>query len=200
LRVLIVDPDDARAALVEEGLVDAGPDDQVVARRVRQLELGALSDFKPDAVVIACESPDRDMLEALRESRASERPIVMFVDRSDPRATAEAIEAGVAAYVVDGFSPSRVASVLDVARRRFALMQQLRADLDRAKADLHARKTIERAKGVLMKSRGLDEDAAYKALRKLAMDTGRPLAAVAADVLAVVGLLQGKDEPGKDEP
>jgi response regulator NasT len=195
LRILIVDPDDARGALVEEGLLDPGPDEAVVAKRVRQLDLEALADFEPDAVVIACESPDRDMLEALRESRPSERPIVMFVNRSDPQATAAAIEAGVAAYVVNGFSPSRVASVLDVARRRFALMHRLRADLDKAKADLVARKAIERAKGVLMKSRGLDEEAAYKALRKLAMDTGRPIAAVAADVLAVAGLLRGEGGP-----
>lgn len=193
MRVLIVDPDDARAALVEEGLLEAGRDDKLVARRVRQLDLAGLADFEPDAVVIACESPDRDMLEALRDERAAEKPIVMFVDRSDPGATAQAIEAGVAAYIVGGFAPNRVSSVLEVARSRFALMQRLRADLDKAKADLVARKTIERAKGVLMKSRGLDEDAAYKALRKLAMDTGRPLAAVASDVLAVVGLLKGED-------
>lgn len=193
MRVLIVDPDDARGALVEEGLLEAVRDDKVVARRVRQLDLAALARFAPDAVVIACESPDRDMLEALRDSRAADKPVVMFVDRSDPGATAEAIEAGVAAYIVGGFAPNRVSSVLEVARSRFALMQRLRSDLDKAKADLASRKTIERAKGVLMKSRGLDEESAYKALRKLAMDTGRPLAAVAADVLAVVGLLKGEE-------
>jgi response regulator NasT len=194
MRVLIVDPDDARGALVEEGLLEAGRGEKVVARRVRQLDLKVLAEFGPDAVVIACESPDRDMLEALRDSRAADKPVVMFVDRSDPGATAEAIEAGVAAYIVGGFAPNRVSSVLEVARSRFALMQRLRSDLDKAKADLASRKTIERAKGVLMKSRGLDEEAAYKALRKLAMDTGRPLAAVAADVLAVVGLLKGENK------
>lgn len=197
MRVLIVDPDDARAALVEEGLKEAGRDGELAVERTAQLDLGALARFEPDAIVIACESPDRDVLEALRENRAvAERPIVMFVDRSEPGAAAEAIEAGVAAYIVDGFAPSRVSPVLEVAKSRFALMQRLRLDLDKAKADLVARKSIERAKGVLMKSRGLDEEAAYKALRKLAMDSGRPLAAVAADVLAVVGLLQG-DEKGE---
>jgi response regulator NasT len=194
MRVLIVDPDDARGALVEEGLLEDGRGEPLVAKRVRQLDLAGLTSFAPDAVVIACESPDRDMLEALRDSRAADKPVVMFVDRSDPGATAEAIEAGVAAYIVGGFAPNRVSSVLEVARSRFALMQRLRSDLDKAKADLASRKTIERAKGVLMKSRGLDEEAAYKALRKLAMDTGRPLAAVAADVLAVVGLLKGEEK------
>jgi response regulator NasT len=193
MRVLIVDPDDARGALVEEGLAERARGQALATRRMKELDLKVLSEFEPDAVVIACESPDRDMLEALRETRVASRPIVMFVDRSEPGAAAEAIEAGVAAYIVDGFQPSRVTAVLEVAKSRFALMQRLRADLDRAKADLVARKSIERAKGVLMKSRGLDEDAAYKALRKLAMDSGRPLAAVAADVLAVVGLLSGEE-------
>ena len=194
MKVLIVDPDDARGALVEEGLLEAHPGEDVTARRVSQLSLAQLAHFEPDAIVIACESPDRDTLEALRESRVgAARPIVMFVDRSEPGATAEAIEAGVAAYVVDGFAPGRVSALLEVAKSRFGLMHRLRSDLDKAKADLVARKLIERAKGVLMNGRGLDEDAAYKALRKLAMDSGRPLAAVAADVLAVVGLLNGEE-------
>ena len=194
MRILIVDPDDARGALVAEGLIEASRGEPVTPHRVAELDMKCLIDFQPDAIVIACESPDRDMLEALRETRAAARPVVMFVDRSEPGATAEAIEAGVAAYIVDGFAPNRVSALLEVAKSRFELMQRLRSDLDKAKADLQARKTIERAKGVLMKSRGLDEEAAYKALRKLAMDSGRPLAAVAADVLAVVGLLSGEGQ------
>ena len=194
MKILIVDPDKARGALVEEGLLEAHGSQDITARRVSKLNLAELGAFQPDAIVIACESPDRDTLEALRESGAgAARPIVMFVDRSEPGATAEAIEAGVAAYIVDGFAPKRVSALLEVAKSRFGLMQRLRADLDKAKADLVARKLIERAKGVLMNGRGLDEAAAYKALRKLAMDSGRPLAAVAADVLAVVGLLNGED-------
>ena len=74
---------------------------------------------------------------------------------------------------------------------RFQLMQQLRSDLAKAKADLASRKTIDRAKGLLMKERGLDEDTAYKLLRKLAMDSGRPIGAVAADLLAFAGVLKG---------
>lgn len=190
MRVLIVDPDNARGALVEEGLRESAQGDDIITQHVAQLDMEQLATFAPDAVVVACETPDRDMLEALRETGVGvDRPIVMFVDHSTPGAAAEVLEAGVAAYIIDGFSPSRVNAVLDVATSRFALMQRLRADLDKAKADLVARKSIERAKGVLMKSRKLDEGAAYTAMRKLAMDTGRPLAAVAEDVLAVAGLL-----------
>lgn len=192
MRVLIVDPDEARAALVAEGLAEGIAGEQVEARRMAELDLAAYAAFKPDAVIIACESPDRDTLEALRQSgAAADRPVVMFVDRSEPGAATAALEAGVAAYIVDGFSAKRVASVLEVASMRFGVIQRMRADLEKARSDLAARKDIERAKGVLMKMRGIGEEAAYAELRKLAMDSGRPLAAVAKDLLVVVGLLDG---------
>jgi response regulator NasT len=150
------------------------------------------ADFAPDVVVIAADSPDRDTLESLREvGRHNPRPVVMFVDRSEPGLAEQAVRAGVAAYVVDGLAPGRVRSILDVAMSRFALTQQLRGDLAKAKADLESRKTVERAKGLLMKERGLDEDGAYRLLRKLAMDRGKPIGSVAADLLAFAGVLKG---------
>jgi len=190
MNVLIIDPDDARAASVAEGIRadHAGQDPQIIIHP--RFELRMLRDIDPDMVIIACESPDRDMLEALQVANESvPRPVVMFVDRSDANSTAKAVEAGVAAYIVDGFNPKRMSSVLTVAAQRFAMMQSLRNDLNKARADLAARKTIDRAKGILMKSRNLSEDEAYKLLRKHAMDTGRPIHAVAADLLAVSDLL-----------
>jgi two-component system, response regulator / RNA-binding antiterminator len=192
MRVLIIDPDEARAALVAEGLGDVRP---LAVRRAASLdEAGAeLSVFAPDVIVIACDSPDRDTLESLRETTdANPRPVVMFVDRSAPGLAEQAVEAGVAAYVVDGLSPGRVRPVLEVAMRRFQLMQELRADLRKAKADLASRKIIEKAKGLLMKERAMDEEAAYRLLRKLAMDSGRPIGAVAADLVAYAEVLKGK--------
>ncbi len=189
MRVLVIDPDQARAALVAEGL--GGVDPPKVRRCARYDEAEAAA-FAPDVVVIACESPDRDTLESLREaSSANPRPVVMFVDRSEPALAEAAVHAGVAAYVVDGLAPGRVRSVLDVALTRFRLMQALRNDLAKAQADLAARKTVERAKGLLMKERGLDEEAAYRLLRKLAMDTGRPIGAVAADLVSFAEVLKG---------
>ncbi len=193
MNVLIIDPDEARATQVADGIrADyGGPDTHV--RLGQRFELRMLRDFDPDMVIIACESPDRDMLEALQVANdAVPRPVVMFVDRSDDNATAKALKAGVAAYIVDGFNPNRMSSILTVAAQRFALTQNLRNDLNKARADLAARKTIDRAKGVLMKSRNLSEDEAYKALRKHAMDTGRSIEAVAGDILAVSGLLGGE--------
>jgi len=191
MKVLIIDPDEARAALVAEGLCDVRP---LEVRRVGSFEEveSELAELAPDVIVIACESPDRDVLESLREStEANPRPVVMFVDRSSPGLAEAAVEAGVAAYVVDGLSAGRVRSVLEVAMSRFELMQKLRTDLAKAKADLVSRKAVERAKGLLMKERGLDEDQAYAILRKLAMDAGRPIGAVANDLLTFAGVLKG---------
>ena len=189
MRVLIIDPDEARAALVAQGL--AGMEPLEVRRSAAFSPAEALA-FDPDVVVIACDSPDRDTLENLRQSNADNpKPVVMFVDRSDPGLAEAAVEAGIAAYVVDGLQSGRVRPVLEVAMSRFQLMQKLRTDLSKAQADLVARKDIERAKGLLMKERGLDEEGAFRILRKLAMDTGRPLGAVAADLLAFASVLKG---------
>jgi response regulator NasT len=191
MRVLVVDPDPARAALVAEGL--AG-DEPLEVRHVAAFSEVEAAIFQPDVIVVASNSPDRDTIESLREaSLANPRPVVMFVDRSEPGLAEQAVLAGVSAYVVDGLSAARVRSVLEVAMSRFQLMNQLRQDLDKAKADLASRKTVERAKALLMKERGLAEDQAYRLLRKLSMDTGRPLGAVAADLLAFAGVLKGDD-------
>ena len=191
MRVLVVDPDPARAALVAEGLSGVEPLEVRHAAIYREAEAAA---FGPDVIVVASDSPDRDTIESLREATAGNpRPVVMFVDRSEPGLAEQAVQAGVSAYVVDGLSAARVRSVLEVAMTRFQLMSQLRQDLDKAKADLASRKTVERAKALLMAERGLAEDAAYRLLRKLSMNTGRPLGAVAADLLAFAGVLKGPD-------
>ena len=189
MRVLVIDPDTARAALVAEGLEGVQP---LEVRRSAVFDEAEVLAFAPDVVVIAAESPDRDTLESLREAtEGAPRPVVMFVDRSEPGLAEQAVRAGVAAYVVDGLAPGRVRSILDVAMSRFALTQQLRGDLAKAKADLESRKVVDRAKGLLMKERGLDEDGAYRLLRKLAMDRGKPIGVVAADLLAFAGVLRG---------
>jgi response regulator NasT len=191
MRVLVIDPDNARAALVAEGLAGVKP---LVVKSAPSFEAveAEVDAFAPDVIVIACDSPDRDTLENLRQKTAhNPRPVVMFVDRSAPGLADAAIRAGVAAYVVDGLAAKRVRPVLEVALTRFEEMQKLRGDLAKAQADLAGRKTIDKAKGLLMKERGMDEEAAYALLRKLAMDSGRPLAAVAAELIAYASVLKG---------
>lgn len=192
MRVLLVDPDSARAALVAEGLAGVQP---LEVRQAAGFDPHEAVLFAPDVIVVASESPDRDTIDSLREAGALDpRPVVMFVDRSEPGLAEEAVRAGVAAYVVNGLAADRVRPVLEVAMTRFQLMHQLRRDLAKARADLASRKIVEKAKALLISERGLDEEAAYRALRKLSMDTGRPLGAVAADLLAFAGVLKGGSE------
>lgn len=190
MRVLVIDPDQARATLVAEGL---GAVDPLEVLQAAHFDEAQAARFGPDVIVIACDSADRDSIESLKQAGGGDlRPVVMFVDRSEPGMAEQAVRAGVAAYVVDGLAPGRVRPILDVAMTRFALMRQLRAELTKVKADLGSRKVVERAKGLLMKERGLDEDAAYGVLRRLAMDKGRPIGLVAADLLAFSGILKGE--------
>jgi response regulator NasT len=114
----------------------------------------------------------------------------MFVDHSDTDMIRAAVESGVGAYVVDGLRKERVKSILDMAVSRFNAFSQLRDELERAKQELEDRKTVERAKGILMKERGLSEEAAYGLLRKAAMNENRRVAEVAQSVVTAARLLK----------
>jgi len=189
LRIAIVDESPARAAVIEEGLRDAGLGDitVLVERRGLAARLEALS---PDVVLIDLENPSRDALEELfAVSRALARPIAMFVDQSDEHAIEAAIDAGVSAYVVDGLKRERIKPILDLAIKRFSAFSRLKTELAEARSALAERKTLDRAKALLMKRRGIDEPAAYAALRKAAMDSGRRIADVAEALITAEQLL-----------
>lgn len=146
--------------------------------------------YDPDIVLIDVADPSRDVLEELAlVSGPMERPVAMFVDRSDEQMTRAAIEAGVSAYVVDGLRPERVKPILDAAIARFHLFHKMRAELAATRAALEERKTIDRAKAILMKARGIDEGAAYALLRKTAMDQNRRMAEIAQQLVMAAGLL-----------
>ena len=144
----------------------------------------------PDLVIVDAESDARDALEhVVMATRDERRPIVLFTNDSDTRHVKDAVAAGVSAYIVAGLAPERIRPILDVALARFEHEQALRAELDQARADLRDRKTIERAKGLLMQRQGMTEDAAYASLRKAAMEKGLRLADVAQRLLDVADLL-----------
>jgi response regulator NasT len=179
LRVLLVDGEPDRAAAVKAGLESAGcavvavaPDAGGLSRLVRE--------SKADVIVCDLDDPGRDALESMRALHRDEpRPVVVFAARGEPDQIEVAIEAGVAAYVVEGLSPGRVRPVIEVAIRRFRAHQALRARLEQAQATLADRVVIERAKGVLMQRRRLNEEEAYRLLRRWAMDRGERLVQVA---------------------
>lgn len=147
--------------------------------------------LQPDVVIVNAESPTRDTLENLAAlNEALPRPVVVFAEDPADAPMRRALQAGVSAYVVAGLQPQRLAPVLQVAIARFEQDLALRQELDRAQAQLAARKTIERAKGILMQEAGLDEEAAYQRLRKLAMDRKLPMAALAARIIEAQSLLR----------
>ena len=130
------------------------------------------------------------MLETLfAVTRSNPRPIVMFSEDRASESIREAVRAGVSAYVVDGLDASRVEPILEVAVARFEAFQNLREQLAEATLKLEERKLVERAKGLLMKARGLDEDAAYKLLRQQAMQQQLRLGEVAERLIAAADLL-----------
>jgi response regulator NasT len=192
LKVLLVDDDEPRAAEVAGGLRADGCEIVAVVAEAGDL-VRAVREAGAEVIVCAIDAPSRDAIESMRVLYRDEpRPVVMFVDRSDEGLIAAAVEAGVAAYVIEGLAPARVRSVIDVAVARFRAHQAMRAELAEARFALSERKLVERAKGILMATRRLSEEEAFRSLRRLAMDQGKRLAEVAESVISVESLLRGQ--------
>ncbi|MBL8882682.1 MAG: ANTAR domain-containing response regulator [Hyphomicrobium sp.] len=188
LSVLIIDENRLRAAIIEDGLRDAGytkltviHDVQGIARRI--------ADIAPDVIVIDLGNPNRDMLENMFQlSRAVQRPIAMFVDRSDQASIEAAVEAGVSAYVVDGLKQERVKAILGMAISRFNAFSRMSRELEDVRNELEGRKLVDRAKGILMATRGLSEADAYALLRKTAMNQNRKISEIAQSLITAAEL------------
>lgn len=189
MSIIVVEADRDRALQIVDGLRKAGDFNiEVIAeptRLARQIKAR-----QPDMVLIDIANPSRDTLEELAlASGPLDRPVAMFVDRSEAGLLDAAIEAGVSAYVVNGLQSERVKPVLDAAIARFRVFQRMRTELAETKRALEERKLIDRAKGMIMKARGVEEDAAYAILRKAAMDQGKRVADIASALVTSAGLL-----------
>lgn len=194
LRILVIDMNRIRASIIEAGLREAGHNHVTILGDTDQL-LRRVVDNDPDVIFIDLENPNRDMLEhMLHVSRAVPRPVAMFVDRADSASIEAAIDAGVSAYVVDGLKKERVKPILDTAISRFNAFSRLREELAQARSQLAERKIIDRAKGILMRTRGLSEEQAYALLRTTAMQQSRRISAIAESLVTAAGLLAGGDE------
>jgi two-component system, response regulator / RNA-binding antiterminator len=190
LRILVVDQKLMRASVLEEGLREAGMSDVIVVRDMQNL-LRRIVDADPDVIFIDLENPNRDVLEQMFQvSRSVHRPVAMFVDSSDTSSIEAAVQAGVGAYVVDGLRKERVKGVLDLCVSRFNAFSQLRDELDRTRQALEERKLVDRAKGIIMKQRKVDEEAAFALLRKLAMENNMRLGEVAQSVITAAKLFK----------
>jgi len=189
IEVMLIDAHSGRSAILEQALSDAGYRITVRTAGTRRL-LQQVRETKPDVILIDIDLPDRDTLEQLREiGQDQPRPIVMFAERSDPETTAAALRAGVSAYVVDDLNPRRLQPIMDVAIARFREYQALRRELAETRNRLAERKVVEKAKGLLMVQRNLNEEEAYQTLRKLAMDRNQRIGEVARTVVSLLELL-----------
>lgn len=183
LRVLLVDSDPERAAAVEAGLSAVGCTVVAIASGTRSLTR-QVRDTGAEVIVCGLDDPSRDELEGMRALHRDEpRPVILFAEKAEPEQIEEALAAGVSAYVVEGMAPARLRPVIEVAIRRFRAHQALRAELATARRDLEERKLVDRAKALLMERHGLTEPEAYRRLRRMAMDRGLKIAALAARVL-----------------
>ncbi len=190
LSVLVVDENVARAAIIEAGVREAGHANVTVIHDVTGLAR-RIAVIAPDVIVIDLENPNRDMLESLFQlSRAVQRPIAMFVDRSDRASMEAAIDAGVSAYVVDGLRQERIRPILDMAISRFNAYSRMVRELEDVRNELEGRKVIDKAKAILMKSKGITEDEAHALLRKNAMNQNRKMSELAQSLVLAAGLLE----------
>jgi response regulator NasT len=183
LKVVIVDESPVRAAILEDGLREAGFSQVVHIEGTNNL-LARVYAIDPDVILIDLANPSRDVLEQMFQvSRIVKRPIAMFVDQSDTASIQASVDAGVSAYIVDGLKKERMKHILDLCISRFNAFSRLQGELDQAKTALEDRKVIDRAKGILMKAKQLSEEQAYVLLRNTAMNEKKKIAEIAQSVI-----------------
>ena len=190
LKIVIVDESPVRAAILADGLREAGFTQVVRIEETANL-LANVYAIDPDVILIDLENPSRDVLEQMFQvSRAVRRPIAMFVDQSDSASIQASVDAGVSAYIVDGLKKERIKPILDLCISRFHAFARLQAELEKTKTALEERKVIERAKGILMRLRQISEEDAYALLRRTAMNENRKIAEIAQSVITAADLLK----------
>jgi response regulator NasT len=190
VKIVIVDESPVRAAILEDGLRDAG---YAAVHHISEMTnlLATIYSIDPDVIVIDLENPRRDMLEQMFQvSRAVRRPIAMFVDQSDTASIQASVDAGVSAYIVDGLKRERIKSIIDLCISRFNAFAKLQDELERTKSALEERKVIDRAKGILMKVKNLSEEEAYVLLRSTAMREKKKIVEIAQSIITASDLLK----------
>ena len=189
-KIVIVDESPIRAAILQEGLREAGFSGVTHISEMHNL-LARIYALDPDVILIDLENPSRDVLEQMFQvSRAVRRPIAMFVDQSDSASIQASVDAGVSAYIVDGLKKERIKPILDLCISRFNAFSKLQDELERTKSALEDRKVIDRAKGILMKLKGLTEDEAYVLLRSTAMREKKKIGEIAQSIVTASELLK----------
>jgi response regulator NasT len=182
---------DLRELLAEEGydvVAECGRGDEAV-------EL--VREHRPDVALLDIKMPGLDGISAAREIAADRLSAVVLVTAFSQRELIEeASDAGVQGYVVKPFERHDLAPAIEVAIARFRTEKALAEQVTDVEERLETRKVVDRAKGVLMDTHGLSEQAAFEFVQKTAMATRRPMRAIADDILA--GTLAPEPTPSAD--
>jgi len=190
VKIVIVDESPVRAAILEEGLRDAGFSNVERIAEMHNL-LARIYALDPEVILIDLENPSRDVLEQMFQvSRIVRRPIAMFVDQADTASIQASVDAGVSAYIVDGLKKERIKSILDLCVSRFNAFSRLQGELDQARNDLEDRKIVDRAKGILMKAKNLSEDETYKMMRGAAMREKKKIVDIARSIITAAEMFK----------
>lgn len=190
IKIVIVDESPVRAAILEDGLREAGFS-QVLHLESTDNLLQRIYQIDPDVILIDLANPSRDVLEQMFQvSRIVKRPIAMFVDQSDSASIQASVDAGVSAYIVDGLKKERMKYILDLCISRFNSFSRLQDELERAKTALEDRKVIDRAKGILMKAKSLSEEDAYTLMRNTAMREKKKIVEIAQSIITASEILK----------
>lgn len=185
LKVLLVNGANQKVGRLHPALLQAGCEVVEVVSLPRLIPV-RVARLQPDVIIIDADAPARDVLEQICVvSQDEPRPVLMVSNDRHPAAIKAAIRAGVSAYVIEGIDAGRLEAMLAVAQARFEEGQSLKQQVRVAEDRLEERKRVERAKGMLMQLRGLNETDAYHAMRKMAMDRNIRIADVAEKLLAM---------------
>ncbi|KAA0443917.1 MAG: ANTAR domain-containing protein [Candidatus Thioglobus sp.] len=189
LKIILVDENTGRSAVLRRALQDQGH--EVICRMDNSINLQDSNELThADVVIVNADIPDDKVFANLSDiNKTKPKPIVMFTEKSDSKMTSSAIKSGVNAYIVDGLEENRVQPIIDVAIARFREFQALKDELDATRDQLSERKIVEKAKGLLMKHKNIEEDESYQSLRKMAMDKNRRIVDVAEGVISAFELL-----------
>lgn len=193
LRVLLADAGQRRSPVIRLELI------RLRCQLVDVIDLVAepaalpavLDRLAPELLLIDCDQPPPVLLTQLGEAlQRQPRPVLLVAEQMTPEQMRAALSAGVSTLQLAGLPPQRLGALLQLAMARFEHDQSLQRDLRQTQTQLAERKLVERARGILMREQGLDEEAAFQRLRQIAMDSGQTLAAVAARLIDADQLLR----------
>ena len=189
MNTLLIDSDTSRSSLLKRALLEFNYTISAIEKDALHIE-EHINLYNPDLIIVGIDLPDTETLKKIGEiNTINPRPIVMFAEKDTPKIIQQAIQAGVSAFIVDDIQAQRLPSIINVATARFKEQQALKNELEETKSKLEERKIIEKAKGLIMQQRNINEDEAYKALRKMAMDKGKNLSTVAENIIDIFKVL-----------